>query len=71
MRKVKIRRKTKAELQREDLRLKWRIVDKMADADLAPHFLVGNMEAVFRWLKEGTVPKKDETPKLKAVVSGQ
>ena len=41
------------------------VFDKMADSDIAGHTLVENMDAVCKWLKDGTVPQKER--KLKTV----
>lgn len=40
------------------------IIDRMADAEIDGQVLVWNMDAVFKWLKDGTVSMKQRTLKL-------
>lgn len=47
----------------DDQRLRCFITETMADADIAGEVMVENMEFVYQWVKNGTVPK---TAKKKA-----
>jgi hypothetical protein len=42
------------------------IIDIMANAEIEGQILVANMDAVFKWLKDGTVPTKSRSLKIAA-----
>jgi hypothetical protein len=56
-----------------DLDLRMFIIEHMANSDIMPEALIPNMDAAFKWLRDGTVPAKEaarRTPRLKLEANG-
>jgi hypothetical protein len=56
-----------------DLDLRMFIIEHMANSDIMPEALIPNMDAAFKWLRDGTVPAKEairRTPRLKIEANG-